>query len=180
MNPERASFDGLNLILSGTSLPDLAQMAQQAAPQLGLSYLDGDADLAQLLGETHTQTRERFGIARLKLDVAAWLEITVLRRSSLIFLSPDLLLLGDALSRLLPISIVLVPYLALGEALRARHQAWGERFHDAGQRALLKEALHSEDQLRRKPGVAALEMSGQPLAERIVRLAAYWRQHSLQ
>jgi len=179
MNPDRAYVDGLNLILSGTSLPDLPQLAHQAAPQLGLNYLDGDADLAQFLGETHAQTRERYGITHLKLEVTAWLEITVLRRSNLIRLSPDLLLLGDALPRLLPISIVLVPYLALGEALRARHQAWGERFHDAGQRALLKEALHSEAQLRGQPGVAALDMSGQPFAERILGLAEFWRQHAL-
>ena len=179
MNPDRPYFDGLNLILSGESLSDLHLMARRAAPQMGLQYLHGDTELAEFLGETPGQTQDRLGTTRLKLEMLAWLEITVLRRDTLLSISPHLLLLGDALPRLLPIGIVLVPYISLGEALRARHRAWGERFHDPGQRATLKEALGAEEHLRRKEGVASLALSGLPLAERVARLVAYWRELSL-
>ena len=180
MNPDRSYYDGLNLILSGESLPDIHQLARRAAPQLGLQYLHGETELAEFLGDTPEQTRNRLGTTRLKLQMLAWLEITVLRRDTLLSISPNLLLLGDALPRLLPIGIVLVPYLSLGEALRARHRAWGDRFHDPVQRAILKEALRAEGHLRRKEGVASLAMSGLPQAEREARLVSYWRQLSLQ
>lgn len=177
MNQLRSHFDGLNLILSGTSLPDLHLMAARAAPELGLHYLNGDAELAEFLGESPTRTRERLGSTRLKLELMTWLEMTVLRRDTLLSIAPNLLLMGNALPRLLPISIVLVPYTSLGEALSARHRAWGERYRDRGQRAILLEALRAEETLRGKEGVETLPLNGLPLAERVERLIAYWRAH---
>ena len=175
MTQLRPYFDGKNLILSGATLPDIPLMAARAAPQLGLRYLNGDVELAQFLGEAPAETRERLGSARLKLELMTWLEMTVLRRDMLLSIAPSLLLLGDALPRLRPTGIVLVPHTSLDEALSARHRAWGERYHDRGQRAILLEALRGEEALRGKDGVETLALNGLPLAERVERVIAFWR-----
>ena len=175
MSGGRARFVGQNLILSSASLPDIPLLAARAAPQLGLRYLNGDAELAEFLGEAPSRTRQRLGSARLKLELMRWLEVTALRRDTLLSLAPALLLPGDALARLQATGTVLVAKIALDAALSARHRAWGERYHDRGQRAILLEALRAEETLLGKAGVEMLNLNGLPLAERVVRLVAHWR-----
>jgi shikimate kinase len=165
-----------NLILTGYIGSNAPALAQRIAERLRLPFVNVETHIEARAGMPLDTFRNRYGESRLKTLEAEVMQDTVLRRSSVIFVSGRTLMLGDYGQRIRQTGPIICLVATLDAVLQRLHLTLGARYHNPNERALAVGQLKREWAVRKLDGIHELDTTTLSEGEIIEAVIALWQQ----
>jgi shikimate kinase len=166
----------LNLILTGYMSPMQLSIARRAAEKLKMRFVDFNARLEALAGMPSDEIRDVFGDTRVKTLENELIAEMSLYRSTVLLISAETLLRGEALATLSASGVVVCLYASVDAVLQRLHLALGDRFNDPRQRDIELGRVRREWAIRKQEGVLSLDTTAFNDAQSVDRIGALWRE----
>jgi shikimate kinase len=168
-----------NLILTGYIGANTPALGQRVAERLRLPFVNVEIQVETRAGMPLVDFRNRYGESRLKTLEAEVMQDTVLRRSSVIFVSGRMLMLGDYGQRIQQTGPVICLVATLDAVLQRLHLTLGARYHNPNERALAVGQLKREWAVRKLDGIHELDTTMLSEGEIIEAVIALWQQKAI-
>jgi shikimate kinase len=169
-----------NLILTGYRETNQPRVGRLVAEQLGMPFVDVEAQIEERMGNFVSDIRSEFGERRLKAIEDEVLADVSLYRRAVIRIGGSALTRGDHLE-IIPRTGVVVCLVTRLDALLARlHLTMGARYHNPAERAVAIGELEREWAIRKHEGVLEIDITDDDEAETIDAVVVLWRQIGIE